>query len=141
MLIYFIIWYFIHLFCFGWLHDWHHARSGISDADYQAYLDDYEANTSKGKSKLQIWLSDTLPGGRKRHRWCREHAADPAVYDRLLWVIRLAELPALLFGIWFLLAFWSDSLPPDWSYIPILGIMAYDVILLLLGMRWRRSSK
>ena len=138
MLTIFVLWYFFHLFCSSWLHDWHHARSGISDADYQAYLDDYEANASKGKSKLQIWLSDTLPGGRKQHRWCREHAADPAVYDRLLWVIRLAELPALVFGIWFLLAFCSHAKLPGWIYI---AIIVYDLILLLLGIRWRRSSK
>ena len=76
MFIIFILWYFFHLFCFGWHYDWHHVRSGISSADYQAYLDEYETNASKGKSKLNIWLSQTVPGVREQHRWCREHAAD-----------------------------------------------------------------
>jgi uncharacterized membrane protein len=138
MLIIFILWYFFHLFCSGWLDDWHHAKSGISNSDYQAFVDDYEAKASKGKNKLEIWTSKTLPGGREQHRWCREHAADPAVYDRLLRVLRLAELPALIFGIWFLLAFCSHAKLPGWLYI---AVIIYDLILLLLGIHWRRSIK
>ena len=136
MFIIFILWYFFHLFCFGWHYDWHHVRSGISSADYQAYLDEYETNASKGKSKLNIWLSQTVPGVREQHRWCREHAADPAIYDRLLWLIRLTELPALVFGLCFLRAICDHTQLPGWLYI---AIITYDLILLLLGIRWRRS--
>ena len=138
MLTIFVLWYFFHLFCSGWLHDWHHARSGISNADYQAYLDKYEANAGKGKSKLQTWLSATAPTVRKQHRWCREHAANPAVYDQLLWLIRLTELPALVFALWYLVAFCGYTTVPLWLYF---AVVTYDLILLVLGICWRRSSK
>ena len=138
MLIIFVLWYFFHQFCCGWLEDWHHAKSGVSNSDYQAFVDDYEAKASKGKNKLEIWTSKTLPGGREQHRWCRDHAADPAAYNRLLWILRLSELPALVFALWYLVAFCGYATIPIWLYF---AIVAYDLILLVLGICWRRSSK
>ncbi len=139
-LILFTAWFLFHLFCSGWIADWVYARSGISDAEYKAYIDEYEARASKGKRKLEIWCSDTLPGDRERHKWCRAHAADPAIYNRCLWISRLAELPATVFSLRCLFAFtefWGHGPVSGWFYV---AIIVYDLILLLLGILWRRSN-
>ena len=139
-IILFFLWYLFHLFCSGWIGDWTHAHAGISDAEYQAFIDEYEANASKGKSKLEIWCSETLLGGRKLHKWCRAHAADPVAYNRCMWIYRLAEFPAILFSLRVLFAlieFWDIGPVPGWCWF---AVIAYDLVLLILGIRWRRST-
>lgn len=135
-----IAWYLFHLFCSGWLQDWVHARACVPEGEMQKFIGQYEADAAKGKSKPETWLGDTLPSGKVLRRRSRELAANKKVYDRCMWVFRLAELPASLFFLRCLLAiteFWGFGPVPGWLY----GTMVvYDLVLLLLGIRWRRKS-
>ena len=135
-----IVWYLFHLFCSGWIHDWVDARAGISSDERKAYIDQQEAEACKGKSKLEIWFGETLPSSREIRRWSEAHAADPVMYKRCLWISRLSELPAVVFVLWCFLAsreFLGVGSVPSIAYA---AIVVYDLIFLILGIRWRRRT-
>ena len=136
-----VIIYLFHLFCSGWIYDWIDHRCGISPSEREAYINQYDAQASKGKNKLEIWCGETLPGSRELRKWGRAHASDPRLYDRCVWLDRLADLPVTILILRF---FVSDreflGLGPISTWW-LAAIAAYDLILLLLGIRWRRSIK
>ena len=136
-----VIIYLFHLFCSGWIYDWIDHRCGISPAEREAYINQYDARASKGKSKLEIWCGETLPGSRELRKWGRSHALDPRLYDRCVWLDRLADLPVTILILRFFVSDWEFLGLGPISTWWLAAIAAYDLILLLLGIRWRRSTK
>ena len=135
-----VIMYLFHLFCSSWIYDWIDHRCGISPVERKEYTNQYDAQASKGKSKLEIWFGETLPSTRELRKWSRDHASDPSLYNRCVWLSRLADLPDMLL---ILRVFVSDWELPGMGTMSIwwfAAVAAYDLILLLLGIRWRGNT-
>ena len=74
-------------------------------------------------------------------KWGRSHASDPNLYNRCTWIDRLADLPVTLLILRFFVRDWEFLGLGPISIWWLAALAAYDLILLLLGIRWRRGSK
>lgn len=130
--------YLFYIFSAGWIDDWISKRSGVPQKELDEFVARQEKQEKEGKSKLEWFFSKPYPDYRALRRWSVEHASDPAMYKRCVWISRLADLPMTVFGIRVLLVdSWGIGPVPDgWFW----GIAVYCVFLLLLGIRWRRKN-
>ncbi len=130
--------YLFYIFCAGWMEDWMASRSGVPQKELEEFVAQREKQEKEGKRKLEWFFSEPQPSVRELRRWSLEHAADSAMYKRCLWISRLSDLPAAVFGIRILLTdFWSiGPAPAGWFW----SFFGYSFFLLLLGILWRRKA-
>lgn len=132
--------YIFYIFCAGWMEDWITSRSGVPQEELEEFAAQQEKLGKEGKRKIEWFFSAPQPDARALRRWSLEHAADPAMYRRCLWISRICDLPVAAFGIRVLLAVTQFAGVGPVSATWFWGFFGYSVFLLLLGIRYRRNS-